>query len=59
MNIDDALVSENPLVRAMAVIDRRLGKRRVQLLDATSEISPVNTLIRLRQQIAADEGRPA
>ena len=59
MNIDDALVSENPLVRAMAVIDRRLGKRRVQLLDATSEISPVNTLIRLRQQIAADDGKSA
>ncbi|MDA7859055.1 hypothetical protein N9B05_04470 [Mariniblastus sp.] len=49
MNIDEALSSDNPLIRAMAVIDRRLGKRRVQLLDAATETFPVNTLIHLRQ----------
>ena len=49
MSIDDALASSNPLIRAIAVIDRRLGKRRVQLLDASAENSPVDVLIDLRQ----------
>ena len=49
MNIDDALSSENPLIRAIAIIDRRTGKRRIELLDPSSEIFPVSTFIRLRQ----------
>ena len=48
MNIDDALCSENPLIRAIAVVDRRTGKRRIQLLDPMEEIFPVNSMIRLR-----------
>ena len=52
MNIDDAMDSSNPLIRAIAVIDRRLGKRRVQLLDASTETFPVDVLIRLRQESA-------
>ena len=48
MSIDDALCSENPLIRAIAVVDRRTGKRRIQLLDPLEEIFPVNSMIRLR-----------
>lgn len=49
INIDDALSSTNPLIRALAVIDRRTGKRRIQLLDPSSEVFPVNTFMHLRQ----------
>ena len=48
MSIDEALCSENPLIRAIAVVDRRTGKRRIQLLDPLEEIFPVNSMIRLR-----------
>lgn len=32
LSVDDTLQSGNPLVRALAMLDRRLGKRRLQLL---------------------------
>jgi len=55
MNIEDAIDSDNPLIRAMAVIDRRLGKRRVQSLNASAETFPVDVLIRLRQESARND----
>jgi len=33
MNIDEALKSDNPVIRAFAMLDRRLGKRRLKLID--------------------------
>ena len=56
INIDDALLSTNPLIRALAVIDRRTGKRRIQLMDPSSEVFPVNTFIRLRQTNTENDG---
>lgn len=56
MNIDDALSSANPLIRAIAVMDRRAGKRRIQLLDPSSETFPVTTFIRLRQTESDNAG---
>jgi hypothetical protein len=32
LSIDDALSSSNPLIRALAIADRRVGKRRLQTL---------------------------
>lgn len=37
LSIDDALVSENPIIRAFAMLDRRLGKRRLCNFDSTDE----------------------
>ncbi|MBK9333358.1 MAG: hypothetical protein IPM96_13350 [Ignavibacteria bacterium] len=33
MNIDEALKSDNPVIRSFAMLDRRLGKRRLKLID--------------------------
>lgn len=33
MNINESLKSENPVIRAFAMLDRRLGKRRLKLID--------------------------
>lgn len=49
MSIDSALVSENTLIRALAVVDRRTGKRRIQSMTPSEEVFPVNEFIRLRQ----------
>ena len=49
LNIEDALTSANPLIRAIAVIDRRTGRRRVQLMDPVSETFPVDALMHLRR----------
>ncbi len=49
ISIDDALKTDTPLVRALAVIDRRLGKRRLRSLDVGSDEHPlVRELYRLR-----------
>ena len=56
MKIDAALTSENPLIRALAIVDRRTGKRRIQLMDAENESFPVNIFIRLRQENGENGG---
>lgn len=33
ISIDDALVSENPIIMSFAMLDKRLGKRRLKLID--------------------------
>ncbi|MDB4564749.1 hypothetical protein N9099_02290 [Mariniblastus sp.] len=50
MNIDAALASNNPLIRALAVVDRRTGQRRIQSMDSVEEVFPVNAFISLRQE---------
>lgn len=40
LTIDEALSSENPLVRLFAVLDRRVGKRRLPALAAAMENEP-------------------
>jgi len=56
ISIDDALVSKNPLIRALGVVDRRTGKRRIQLMDPCQEPFPVNEFIRLRRQKSENAG---
>ena len=49
LSIDDALASPSPLVRALAVIDRRVGKRRLRALAANPIQHPlVRQLLLLR-----------
>ena len=49
LSIEDALISDRPLVRALAVIDRRAGKRRLRRLEIGPEEHPlVRELYQLR-----------
>ena len=52
MSIDDALVTENTVIRAIAMLDRRLGRRRLILLDPEFEIPLVAQLLRFRLEVA-------
>lgn len=36
LNIDEALISDDPLIQTLSVIDKRLGKRRLQTLGVDS-----------------------
>ncbi len=53
LSIDDALASDNPLIRALAVLDRRVGKRRLTRLVAADEQPLVKQLLALRTPQAA------
>ena len=50
--IDEALTSENPLIRALAVLDRRVGKRRLRSFIGADHHPLVQRLldIRLREE---------
>ena len=49
LSIDDALASENPFIKAFAMIDRRVGKRRLSKLQIEpEEHSLVKTFYQLR-----------
>jgi len=52
LSIDDALASEHPLVRALAVLDRRVGQRRLARIDAMTEQPLVRRLLSLRRTTA-------
>lgn len=49
LSIDEALVSESYIVRGLAMLDRRIGKRRLAELDATADHPFVQLLLRLRR----------
>ena len=51
MSIGDALATENTLIRGFAVLDRRLGRRRLATLDPAKEIPLVAELLRFRLQV--------
>jgi hypothetical protein len=40
LNIDDALSSDNPIIKSFAVLDKRLGKRRLKLINK-SDLHPL------------------
>lgn len=48
LSIDDAISSENPVLRAFAMLDRRFGKRRLLGFDASRENPLVQALYRFR-----------
>jgi hypothetical protein len=60
LTIDAALTSPSPLVRALAVIDRRVGKRKLRSLKMDSEHPLVRELYLLRCKAeGVDVDRPA
>ena len=50
LSIDDAFASSNTLVRALAVLDRRTGRRRLAAMDPVAEVPLVATLLTLRTE---------
>jgi hypothetical protein len=48
LSIDDAIRSPHPLIRALAVLDRRAGRRRLARIDSASEVPVVRELLALR-----------
>jgi hypothetical protein len=48
LSIDAALASPNPLVRALAVLDRRAGRRRLARIDPADEVPLVRDLLEFR-----------
>ena len=48
LSIDDVLCSENPIIRAMGMLDARVGKRRLKVMDVSSEHDLVKRLYDLR-----------
>jgi hypothetical protein len=48
MNIDNALTSENPIIKAFAMLDSRLGKRRLMSIDSTTLHPLVRRMLDLR-----------
>lgn len=48
LSIDQALASSNPLVRGLAVLDRRAGTRRLGRIDATKEAILIRELLEIR-----------
>ena len=47
-SIEAALVCPDPIIRALAMLDRRLGKRRLNTLELTSDLPFVRALYGLR-----------
>jgi hypothetical protein len=53
LSIDEALASDDPIIKAFAMVDRRLGKRRLAMLElSVSEHSLVKTFYSLRLSTA-------
>jgi hypothetical protein len=48
LSIDASLTSKNPLIRALAVLDRRAGKKRLQAIRLQETTKIVTTLLSLR-----------
>lgn len=47
-SIDDSLASKNLLIRCLAMLDSRLGKRRLRKMDHSNESSKVQQFYRIR-----------
>jgi hypothetical protein len=56
MPVEDALAAVNPFIRALAIIDRRVGRRRLESLEIGSiDHSLVQEFYRLRMQALASK----
>jgi hypothetical protein len=51
LSIDDAIASPHPLIRALAVLDRRAGERRLARIDPCNEVPIVRELLALRRGV--------
>jgi hypothetical protein len=56
LSIDAAIASPNPLIRALAVLDRRAGERRLARIDPDNEVPIVKELLEVRRRV---RGGPA
>jgi hypothetical protein len=56
LSIDKAIASPNPLIRALAVLDRRAGERRLARIDPAKEVPIVRELLTVRRGV---RGGPA
>ena len=54
LSIDRAIASPNPLIRALAVLDRRAGEGRLGRVDAAAEVPLVRELLALRRSVRDD-----
>ena len=52
LSIDEAIASRHPLIRALAALDRRTGRRRLARFDLTNEVPVVKELLALRGCVA-------
>jgi hypothetical protein len=59
LSIDDAIKSDNPIIRAFATLDRRFGKRRLASFDDSNEHDLVKTLFRFRCKVEGIEMEPS
>lgn len=59
MSIDDAFATENTLIRAFAVLDRRAGTRRLKQLHRDEEIPLVRYLLAFRRAATIEKNKPA
>ncbi|WP_205500876.1 SF0329 family protein [Rufibacter psychrotolerans] len=50
LDIDSALTSHNPILRALAVVDRRVGKRRLEMIKGIEKHPLVRKLLELRKE---------
>jgi hypothetical protein len=50
VSIDEAIRSDNPIIRAFAMLDRRFGKRRLMEFDDSEENPIVKTLYQFRSE---------
>ena len=48
LSIDDAIASDDPIIRALVMLDRRFGKRRLKAFDDSEQPPLVRTLYRFR-----------
>jgi hypothetical protein len=48
LSIEDALSSENPIINSFAMLDKRLGKRRLKLIDKNALHPMVSKLLEFR-----------
>lgn len=53
LSIDGAIASRNPLIRALAVLDRRAGERRLARIDPAQEVPIVRELLEVRRSAGA------
>jgi hypothetical protein len=53
LRIDEALASANPLLRSLALLDARCGRRRLATIDPAKEVTPVPQLLAVRQDSSA------
>ena len=58
LSIDDAIKSDNPIIRAFATLDRRFGKRRLAAFDDSKEHPLVRTLYRIRCEAEGLKAEP-